>query len=507
MVNFFLTNLGYAEPEAIKFFVKKFSIEGQSPLDVEEIESLLKPYQHQHYDLAQLQRVAKLLEDEIRNQGFSFYRVLLPPQTLTHEEIKLKIISFAVDKINISGNEYFDDKNILASVPALKSGESPDTEALANAMKITNRNPFKKMKLTFKQSKDNPDKIDANITVHEQRPYQAFLTLNNTGTEKTGAFRLTGLLQYGNLWNLDHQVNAHYSTSPDHLDTVQQYGVNYKLPIYMLNGGLSAYYNFSNVDSGTVANDFSITGSGEMYGLHYQQFLPRWKGYQHWLDVGIDNRFFVNDIKFLETPIGNSVRSVPVSVAYKGEYSSPVANVNFQAKWVGNTGLGGHNRQQHYQASRFNARQDWHLLRYGMNLSTHFHKWLLKLRLTGQYSDEPIIAGEQLGMGGSYSVRGYKERETSADKGEVVKLEFYTPRWFGSNLLAFYDYGHGRQNSVLADETKDWSLSSVGVGVRWQWKNYIFANVDFAHALEDSVQVNGTETGTNRIHANFVLHF
>jgi len=506
-INILLINLSYAEPKPISFFVKSFSIQGDSPLDSKEREVLLKPYENKQYNLEQLQSVAKILEQKIRSEGYAFYRVVLPPQTLASEEIQLKIISFAINKIKVEGIKYFDKSNILASLPQLKIGESPDTKALANALKMTNRHPFKELQLTFKQSNDTVDNIEAKINVIEQRPYQAFLIMNNTGTDKTGEFRITGAIQYGNLWNLDHQISASYSTSPDHLETVQQYGINYSLPIYALKGWLSAYYAFSDVDNGIIANDFSVTGSGEMYGLHYQQFLPKLGSYEHWLDVGIDNRFFINDVKFLETPIGNSIRSTPVSILYQGEYLWKQVKSDFHLQWVGNTGLGGHNSQQHYQKSRVNSKQDWHLLRYGANLNATFKNWLVKFSLTGQYSDQAIISGEQLGIGGSYSVRGYDERETSADSGEIIKLELYTPRLYGFKLLGFYDYGHGRQQNVLDNEAKSWTLSSVGIGIRWQWKNYIFTNLDLAHTLNEGLKNGGTQLGNNRIHASLVLRF
>ncbi|MDQ7090671.1 MAG: ShlB/FhaC/HecB family hemolysin secretion/activation protein [Methylococcales bacterium] len=509
IINFFLITLCYAAPapQEINFFVKEFYIQGESPLTIEKINDFLKPYQNQHYTLERLNQVASALEERIRTGGYSFYRIILPPQTLTDEKIQLKIISFVVNRINIKGNKEFSQTNILSSVPPLIQGQSPNTDTLSDALKLSNRHPFKKIKVTFKQSENDSDKIDATITVKEKRPYQAFLIFNNTGTNKTGQFRVTAALQHGNLWGLDHQMSVSYTTSPDHIDTVKQYGVNYSLPLYRLKGILSTYYAFSDVDNGIIANDFSVTGSGEMYGLHYQQFLPRWGLYEHSMGIGIDNRFFINDVKFLETPIGNSIRSVPISLLYKGEYPWKNAKIDFHLQWVGNTGWGGHNRDSHYQESRFNAQHDWHLFRYGANVSTNFKEWLFKVSLTGQYSDEPIISGEQLGIGGRYSVRGYNERETSADSGQVVNLEVYTPHLYGVNLLAFYDYGYGHQQNVVEGEVKNWVLSSVGVGIRWQWKGTVFATLDLAHALDKNVQIEGTQRSTNSAHASLVFRF
>jgi len=43
---------------------------------------------------------------------------------------------------------------------------------LSEYLKVANKHPSKQLALTFKQSA-TADKIDANISVNEQRPYQA----------------------------------------------------------------------------------------------------------------------------------------------------------------------------------------------------------------------------------------------------------------------------------------------------------------------------------------------
>ncbi|WP_109867667.1 ShlB/FhaC/HecB family hemolysin secretion/activation protein [Methylocucumis oryzae] len=65
-------------------------------------------------------------------------------------------------------------------------------------------------------------------------------------------------------------------------------------------------------------------------------------------------------------------------------------------------------------------------MRYGSTLSINWQRWLIQTTFIGQHSDDRLIAGEQLGIGGSYDVRGYQERETSADSGQIVKLEVTT---------------------------------------------------------------------------------
>ncbi|MDD2725048.1 MAG: ShlB/FhaC/HecB family hemolysin secretion/activation protein [Methylovulum sp.] len=492
-----------AAPQTIQFMVRHFTVEGASPLPLKVQEDYFQALQQRQYTLKTLQEVGKGLELKIREQGYPFYRVILPPQTLDNGDVKLRIVSFVLGEVSVEGNHYFSKDNILASLPGLQSAGSPDTQDLAESIKVANKHPSKQLQLTFKQS-EKADRVDAKINVAEQRPYQASLILNTVGTKSTGNFRMTGALQHSNLWGLDHIFNGSYTTSPDHADSVEQYGSSYSLPIYALKGWLSAYYAFSNVNNGTVASDFTVTGSGEMYGLHYQQFLPKWGRYEHWLDVGFDNRYFINDIQFQSNQIGKNVRSVPLSLLYKAEYPWRNSHFGYHVQWVGNTGVGDHNDQADYLAVQQNANQDWNLLRYGGNFSVNFQQWLIQTVFTAQYSQDALIAGEQIGVGGSYDVRGYQERETSADRGEIVKFEITTPTWQQFNLFAFYDYGHGRMENHAAGRFNDWSLSSTGVGASWQWQNYVQAKIAVANALDDAVT---TRAGDSRIHASIVLRY
>lgn len=502
-----------AAPQEFKFNVKHFSVEGLSPLSQSFIDDYFKPLQNRPYTLKELQEVSKALEQIIREQGYPFYRVIVPPQTLATGDVKLQVISFTLGEIEVTGNKYFTRNNVIASLPVLSKTESPNTPALSEALKVANNHPSKQIQITFKPSKI-PDKLDANIRVSERRPYQASLIANNYGTASSGDYRLTGALQYSNLWGLDHIVNGSYSTSPDHADTVKQYGASYSLPVYRLKGWLSAYYANSSVNVGTVATDLTVTGAGEMYGIHYQQYLPKLGKYEHSLDLGIDNRYFINDIQFQNTQIGANVRSAPFSALYKGEYLWQNTHTGYYVQWVGNTDFGGHNTEAHYQAARLNAKQNWDLLRYGSNFSVHVNEWLVQTILTGQHSHSPLIAGEQLGIGGSFDVRGYAQRETGADSGEIVKFEVTAPAWSAlslvegqkTNLFVFYDYGHGRLQSTTQGQVKDWSLSGTGIGARFQWREYFMGNIAFATAL-DTVEAGTTKAGNNRIHANIVFKY
>lgn len=491
-----------AAPKEFRFNVKLLTVEGSSPLSQSFIDDFTRPLQDRTYSLKDLQEISRSLEQKIHEQGYPFYRVVVPPQTLSQGNVKLQIISFTLGEVEVDGNKHFSRDNIIASLPILQKTKSPNTQDLSDAIQVTNRHPSKQLQVIFSPSKTQ-DKLDAKISVTEQRPFQVLLSANNFGTPTSGDYRFTSEMQYSNLWGRDHVINGSYSTSPDHASSVRQFGGSYSLPVYQLKGWLSAYYAESSVNVGTVATSLTVTGAGKMHGIHYQQYLPSLGRYEHSLNLGIDNRYFINDIQFQNTQVGDNVRSTPFSALYRGQYPWRNTQTSYYIQWVGNTGIGGHNTQAHYLANRLNSQQDWNLIRYGSNFLANVRDWTLQTTLIGQQSRYSLIAGEQLGIGGSFDVRGYDQRETGADSGQIVKFETTTPAWQGVNLFAFFDYGHGQLQNTAPGQVKDWSLSSTGIGARFQWREYVLGNLAFANALK-TADTGSTHAGDSRIHFNVI---
>ena len=100
-------------------------------------------------------------------------------------------------------------------------------------------------------------------------------------------------------------------------------------------------------------------------------------------------------------------------------------------------------------------------------------------------------------------MRGYEQRETGADNGQIAKIELTSPTWEKINAFVFYDYGHGSKEQPQAGELKNWNLSGTGIGAKWQWREYVNTNLTFATALNDnSTTPSGTKAFNNRILLN-----
>lgn len=81
----------------------------------------------------------------------------------------------------------------------------------------------------------------------------------------------------------------------------------------------------------------------------------------------------------------------------------------------------------------------------------------------GQVAGEALIPGEQFGLGGVHSVRGFAERELSGDDGFRASVELWPPAVPGTSLrfLLFADAGR-----VILEEQSSDAIASIGAGMR-----------------------------------------
>ena len=108
--------------------------------------------------------------------------------------------------------------------------------------------------------------------------------------------------------------------------------------------------------------------------------------------------------------------------------------------------------------------------------------------MNGQYTHDMLVTGEQFGIGGMDSVRGFDEREVTADYGFRGTTEIYTPDFGGKTgisgarvrALAFVDWGGVFRINPAPGELQTQHISSTGLGLRLSHGTNFAARVDWA---------------------------
>jgi len=501
-----------ADVPQVRFTVDRVVIEGENPLSENTTQGVLAPFLEEHEGLSRIEKASKTLEQALHDKGYPFHRVIVPPQRAADGVIKLKILTFPLNKITVEGNKHFSNENILASIPCLRSGQTPNTLEVARSLLMANEHPAKQVAV-FVRNSDTPGKIDATIKARDMRPYQFFSSYANTGDRATGHTRLSLGFQHSNLFNRDHVVTLSYTTSPGHWSDVQQYGAFYRIPLYGIGAGISMFYSHSKADQGTVADFFDVSGKGDFAGISFDYALFPIGDYSHKVTIGLQDRLFENDSTWNDVPDPNwvDVRSRPVSLRYNGGLEKASVSTGFYVEYAKNLVCGADNDKKAYDKTRAEADPHWDAFRFGADLDYTLPKnWQLRSRFAGQVANEPLISGEQFGLGGAHSVRGFDEREISGDNGYQFNFEVWTPPIVHNvRLLAFFDTGRRNLDDPHPGQVAGESISSIGMGLRWYWKSYLSISLDAAHVLNGiNDDVNDvTETGDDKVHFNVFVRF
>jgi hemolysin activation/secretion protein len=492
--------------------IKRFVLEGDpNPLSQPETDAILSRHLGTHKSLDSIEAAARALEDAMREKGFSFHRVIVPAQRPAAGELRLRVLRFNLAQLTVTGNQHFSSENILRALPGLQPGQSPDVQEVSRQLSLANEHPAKRLSIHIKESQKR-DHLDAEVKVRDVPARQTFLGLtghtrdhDNTINRNTGHTRLTIGHQQSNLFDRDHAATVAFTTSPDHVEKVKQYGAFYWLPFYGYHTTLNAYWTYSDVDTGTVGvggQSFDVSGRGEFWGLRATYALPKFGLVSQNVSLALDDRYFKSDVGFQGTPLPSTVvGSRPLSLRYALSHVRAESSIGAHIEYVFNLKGARSDSDLEYNAARAGASRNWTAWRYGADGSYSFGAgWNLSGRFRGQYTEEPLIPGEQFGIGGAGSVRGLRDREATGDRGYSLTAELQTPEIHtGLIPFVFYDYGSRKHVTPVVGTSISDRASSIGVGLKWTWQR----NLEASAVLADVV--DGVSGGTPKGHVK--LHF
>jgi len=500
-------------PAPPRFAIQRFLVEGNSLLAQGELDRILAPFSGKDRDFGDIQRALEALQDVYTGRGYNAVRVSVPEQDIRSGQVRLRVVEARIRRVRVQGNRFFDEKNLRAGLPSLKEGTSPNTRTIGQDAQLVNENPAKQVSVAL-QASDDPGQLDATVRVTDEKPSRVSVFADNTGTPKTGNWR-TGLgYQNANLFNGDDVINAQYLTSPGHASDVKVFGAGYRVPVYKLSGVVDVLAGYSSVNSGTVLDVFNVSGKGTVAGLRYTQLLGRIDSYEHRIAFGLDYRAYKNSVILVGTTesLVPDITVRPASLTYSGRSSQVGRDLSFNLSYSHNIPGGDKGDQAAFDepGQRSGASAKYSIWRAGAAFSQLLPSdFILRAALNAQQTKDLLVPGEQFGMGGADSVRGYYERETASDVGRRFSLEGYSPD-FGSRIgstwrtraLVFYDAARGHDN--VPERGPENKLGSFGLGLRAnQGKSFAF-RLDVARVTQDA----GTRlNGEYRAHAAVAYSF
>ena len=520
-----------AADDSPRFEIRRFVFDGASLVPTEQLDAATRAFTGRGRSFGDVQRALEAVERAYSDAGYSAVQVILPEQELERGEIHFQITEAKLGRVLVEGNKFFTEDNVRASVPALKPGQSPNINQIARNLKVANESPSKQTTVLLRSGQEEAT-VDAVLRVVDEKPTKYSITLDNTGNAQTGALRVGLGFQHGNINGGDEVWTMQYVYAPydDHVNDqgepdrysiipnnkVKIVGFGYRVPLYGLGDAVDFSAGYSNVNSGTVAGLFNITGAGGIVGARYTHNMDRIGDYEHRFQFSLDWRSYQNkDITAVGDPTHTQlvpdVVVHPATVLYSGVYRQQNSETGFQVGLSSNWSGGNDGQDVDFCASRNNGIGDcagahYTIWRWGFN---HNHAlpgdWQSRLAMNGQYTNDMLVTGEQFGIGGMDSVRGFLEREVTSDWGYRGVAEMYTPDFGGKTEisgarargLVFLDWGGVRRNNPGPAEIPKENISSTGIGIRFSRGTNFALRADWAIVVN---QGGNQGSGDSRVH-------
>jgi hemolysin activation/secretion protein len=492
---------------ALRFDILAYNVAGNTVLGSAEIEQAVYPFLGENKTLADAEGARAALERAYAARGFLSVAVVLPPQAAVAGELSLQVVEAPVAERRISGARFNLPSSIADATPSIAPGQVPDfNELQAELGKLQARADLRVTPLV--QAGAEPGQLDVELKVQDAPALHGSAELNSKQTYNTPRGRLEAALRYDNLFQSQHSLGLNLIVPPTQHQASNTWVLSYGLPVGDDRVSISGVRSNSNTP--TSLGGATVT-RGESLGARWRRLLPGGEpGFSHGATLGLDwkvNTDASQNVAGFSTQ--NPTLRYPVySLAYDlYDGRSEGSSTSFDATLAFGTGAFGARNVDcngrvldQFECKRSGANPNFQVLR--LNLQRRmavFGRWELSLRGQLQLAADPLASGEQMGVGGMDSVRGYYEYEQVGDQGLLLRAELASPPFvtlgpLRLQALVFGDRARLRVNQALAAEQSDIALGSVGFSLRGQTALGLQMRLDLALPLIDTLKADSTGT-------------
>ena len=487
---------GEAE-DARRFDIDSYAVYGNTVLAPAEIQRALMPYTGLDKTLDDVLAARDALQTLYREEGYPAVFVNVPPQRGWTGKVRFDVEEQRIGRVRVTGADYYLPSDVEASVPAAAEGEILHLPSLREDLSLANARQGRRISPAIRPGVA-PGTINIDLEVDDERPWGAFVELNDQYNDSTERLRLAAGVNYNNLFQAGHSANVLFQTSPQDFDQIQVVSGSYFFPIPGTLANVVLYGVSSNTDIATIGGA-TVVGDGLTLGGRFVLPLSeQGDAFIQTLLVGADYKDFGDEIT-LETQ-GRElsdefpVAYLPFTVQYRAVSVGERAQTTMSLGMTAGTDVFVA-RQEEFARKRSGADADFIYLFGSLGHERALSDALnLTTSVDWQYAPDPLISNEQFTLGGVQSVRGYRQAEVLGDRGVRASLQL-TWRFDGfenigaiDNLSAFgfVEGGYVSVTDPLPEQQKSFSLGSVGFGAEVGFLRLLKARADLAYLIENA---------------------
>lgn len=416
------------EPEPIdpsltkKFQVNSIKVEGNTLVDSDDVRDVISEYEGKELSFVELQDLSDRLTKLYQDDGYVTSRVYLPPQRIESGNVVLKASEGIVGETTYMKKKYFGSRAVMPRL-GLEQGNHLNNDVLGRQLRRINTNPDLEVQAILKAGAEYQE-TDIELRPIEQHPYHVKLFWDNMGRRLIGEKRLGVTTTHNNLLGFGDILENTVSFTRRSFGTV----THYEMPIGSHGTKLNFDHAYSNLTIGEEFKNLGIEGQAHIYSPYISQELVNTDDYLLEYELGLDFKHvqtnsdsgldFTDDLRVLRQALNFD------------QYDRYGRTLMRHEVGIGLDILGGKNNSR-AGLSRTGAGTQF--FRYTGSL-TRIQKMPWEtfgvFRAMGQATQSRLSAIEQFQLGGTFTVRGYKEGRIIGDQGFFVSGEWHVPAFF-----------------------------------------------------------------------------
>jgi hemolysin activation/secretion protein len=494
-------------PESI--VIKRFEVTGSTVFTPAELAQITGRYTNKPLDFAQLLQVSSEITQLYVKNGYINSGAYIPGNQSFDAQggtIEIKVIEGRVEDIVVTGTRRL-DPNYIKSRIALGAGKVLKIDRLIESLQLLQLDPLIKSISTELVSGQQPGTSIVQLKISETPNWQTSINIANNRTPSVGEIQAQVSASQNNLTGIGDGIGIAYGRS----EGSSVFDFNYTLPLNPRNGTLR--FQYSNSASRVIESPFDrldINSNGQDFGLTYRQPIVQTPSQEFALGVMLARR--ETNTGYLFSVIGERI-AYPTPGADANGLTRVTAARFFQDYTVKDT--------QQVFALRSQVSVGVNALGATINSSSpdsQFLSWrgqaqyvralapnsIFLFKLETQLADRPLLALEQIGLGGQDTVRGYRQDLLLADNGIIasaeVRFPIFTPPESKQilQIVPFLDFGLGwNQPNNPSPNPNPSTIASGGLGLRYQGGDNFSARLDYGIPFKsiDTIKRTGQENG------------
>lgn len=237
------------------FAITSYLVEGNTVLSKDVVNKVLGDHVGPDCTFDTLRAAIKELQLTYRGRGFVTVNVTLPVQSLTNGVVHLKVTEGMLTSIRVTGNRWFSSNNVMSSLPSLRTNLILNSGWFEAELDQANANRDRQIYPIIGAGPD-PGTTELQLKVKDRFPLHGRWELNNKGSPDTPDLRMDASVQYGNLWQMEHQVGLQYNFTPGEMKPS-------RVPVYdePLISSYSGFYRMPLVPRSALLSDEAFTST------------------------------------------------------------------------------------------------------------------------------------------------------------------------------------------------------------------------------------------------------